>query len=645
MKILQCRHNKLLSCLYLVGAATLISLISTVVATHYLLQITFIPHWYRSQQPYQQAPTFLWGIVGANSEQRQVLQNTYLKYYQQNNSLTVAGEQPSLTPNRICALSELQQGLVQAVDCQLAYIFLVENSLEIDHEETSDVMSLNVDSNLEYSATRKAIRWFQEANVWANKFSRDYIVLIDAHAMVHPIELFEFAFQFLAVPKDTTATSSVSAAVYASPLRPHRIPCTKNGQPCPLRFKDMEEDGLKGGIQIMSSNLAHFLSTHAAASSSSSSSSSLASAVQQFTYSTFPEDKMAREVAFLEFPRPHSVQDPRDFQREWNFWRDYPFEVDYKSASTAQKSRHRQYTQVQQTSQKWNNFYQRHGNTTVALVTGKFGRDSLYKERIKVLEKKIQWNGIRPENIHAYSSFPNWILSDPKWQPHLEFLTNPKKSKRGGGYWFWKAPLLLHHLSSLNDGDFVVYSDADNVDGNLDWTLDLLEEMIATGSSDTSSSPNKASSSCDLAVFQQNFRERSFTKRDAYEYFCRHDNDNDSINPSLDTSNQYYGGWFVMRKTPALVHFLQAWETSLANYDLLNDSPSVLAAEIPEFHHQHREDQSLLSLLLKCTYKEPAKRLIREFRTKPKDYTFWELYSFQLDQAVLGGSGLKKQFT
>jgi hypothetical protein len=40
----------------------------------------------------------------------------------------------------------------------------------------------------------------------------------------------------------------------------------------------------------------------------------------------------------------------------------------------------------------------------------------------------------------------------------LKFLNDPELNDLGAGYWFWKAPLLEHHMNQLEEGDFVVFN-------------------------------------------------------------------------------------------------------------------------------------------------------------------------------------------
>jgi hypothetical protein len=96
-------------------------------------------------------------------------------------------------------------------------------------------------------------------------------------------------------------------------------------------------------------------------------------------------------------------------------------------------------------------------------ISAKFGRDSMFAEQVARYRTQVEATGIfDADRIHTYADFPDWVMKDPRWSNHLMFLDKPKhSSKVGGGYWFWKAVLIGHHLDELNDGDCIVYSDSD----------------------------------------------------------------------------------------------------------------------------------------------------------------------------------------
>jgi hypothetical protein len=241
----------------------------------------------------------------------------------------------------------------------------------------------------------------------------------------------------------------------------------------------------------------------------------------------------------------------------------------------------------------------------IASITAKFGRDAKFAHEVERTKAALLSFGYSPKLIHGYSSFPEVILQDVRWKPHLEFLHNTSLRPKGAGYWFWKAPLLLHHLDLAEEGDFVVYADADLRDHG-SWLTDLVQEMITFNTS--------------LALYQVEYLERKYTKRDVYEYYCHKD-------PSTDQSLQYAGGWLVVRKTPGIMAFVKQWQEGVSNYTLLDDSPSQLP-NIPEFVY-HLHDQSILSTMLKCQYTQIYEQRM-DFDGGNKTLKDWLVHMFQI---------------
>ena len=220
----------------------------------------------------------------------------------------------------------------------------------------------------------------------------------------------------------------------------------------------------------------------------------------------------------------------------------------------------------------------------VRYVLGKFGREPAYfTNEIAQQRSFLVANGFDPGEIAAYDTYPSFIVDDRRWIRHLEFTRNASLPSAGGGYWFFKAPLILNELNTLQNGDFLVWTDADLWD-HIGWLPDLIETMIRG---------NKT-----LALYWQPTLERRWTKRDVYERFCL----DVYPKPEADVTRQYAGNFIVMRKSAELVNFMNDWESAVADYQLLNDSPSV-ARNIGEFR-KHRHDQSLLNAILKCRHRK-----------------------------------------
>lgn len=284
---------------------------------------------------------------------------------------------------------------------------------------------------------------------------------------------------------------------------------------------------------------------------------------------------LAKDIAIdvLVFPRQHARKDVNSYQTFWKklqVWNSFPYRVIY--------------------------------------VTAKFGRPP----PLKNFTHQVAWkhtallsHGWNPDHIFAYDSFPTWIIDDPRWQPHLAHLYNASLSSKGAGYWFWKAPLLLHHLEHISWNDFVIYADVDLRD-HLRWMGNLLQTMVDH-------------STTSLAVYQVDYLERSYNKADAYRSYCP------TQNQSHDTSFQYAGGWLVLRKTMTTMQLIRDWQDGLSNYHLLNDEPSI-QPNIREFRY-HLHDQAILSVLLKCRYNLTRPSVIFQGADTLKE---WKVHLFSI---------------
>eukprot|EP00980_Cylindrotheca_fusiformis_P018741 scaffold6241_cov129-Cylindrotheca_fusiformis.AAC.18 len=221
----------------------------------------------------------------------------------------------------------------------------------------------------------------------------------------------------------------------------------------------------------------------------------------------------------------------------------------------------------------------------ISYITAKFGKASKFRSQVQHARDVLMSLGFADEQIHAYYDFPDFILNDGRWKLHLEFLDDtviPPVRPKGGGYYFWKAPLILHHLKQLNNGDFVVYANIDHKDHNK-WLAKLLKFMHTSNTS--------------LALYETDFLERQYTKRDAYQLYCGSHQD-----PAEDGTLQYGSSFIVVRNAPSVQAFFYEWLEGVAHYILLNDRPSRLE-EVEDFV-QHKNDQSLLSVLLKCGHSQ-----------------------------------------
>lgn len=225
----------------------------------------------------------------------------------------------------------------------------------------------------------------------------------------------------------------------------------------------------------------------------------------------------------------------------------------------------------------------------IVYVTAKFGHNQRFcndiSKRLQQAVGTFPW--LDPENAYAYCEFPeHWRMHAP-YVNHVQFLTDPNhESAVGGGWWFWKAPLILDHLRQLQDGDLLIYADFDQITW---WTAltDLVHLFVENPSIDWALPQWRGGS------------EGAYTKRDVIHAYCGHLNSTEfqeAIN-----SAQWEAGIQIFRKTHRVVKHVEQWQRANENYHAISDDASYLLPNFPSFL-EHRRDQSLLNMLLKCRY-------------------------------------------
>lgn len=244
--------------------------------------------------------------------------------------------------------------------------------------------------------------------------------------------------------------------------------------------------------------------------------------------------------------------------------------------------------------------------TRVTHLTAKFGaQDERYKSAVdRHFEKVIQSGVFQPHEVVSYSTFPYFITENAAWEEHLRFRENPDhESRLGAGFWFWKPVIIHHQLEMMEDGDFLIYSDVDREDF-VSWTALLLETMMERNA--------------DLALEQMSLLENEWTKGDIYDQLCP------ELLPYYDPNTQYSANFVAIRKNAETVAFVSDWMEAAKNYHLISDEKSN-TLKYKDFQ-SNRHDQSLLSMLIRCSYDERGKQ---EFSwTCLGD---WTAYTFRLD--------------
>lgn len=150
--------------------------------------------------------------------------------------------------------------------------------------------------------------------------------------------------------------------------------------------------------------------------------------------------------------------------------------------------------------------------------------------------------------------------------------------QRGAGCWLWKPYLILKTLRTLNEQDWLMYTDSGMhfVRNPWDIILSKSEEIGDKG----------IATFCDMGV------EKNYTKRDTFVLM------NQDEERYTNTKHRL-ASIFVCRKTDFSVRFLEEWLKYASDCRILTDLANTQKLpNYPEFS-SHRHDQSIMSLLCK----------------------------------------------
>lgn len=178
------------------------------------------------------------------------------------------------------------------------------------------------------------------------------------------------------------------------------------------------------------------------------------------------------------------------------------------------------------------------------------------------------------QEFHLFDSFTlltqNHLANDSEFQRHFEFIL---QNKRGFGYWLWKSYIIYKHLSSLKEGDILLYADACTYlnAAAKDKFLDYIE-----------------------IVKKNKDGNLWFEYSNIISHWCKMDT-LIALNGEhlLNEKEVVPGVLFTTANQKNIEFFKKIYQTS-CNYHLIDDSPSV-APNAPEFH-EHRHDQSVFSI-------------------------------------------------
>lgn len=159
----------------------------------------------------------------------------------------------------------------------------------------------------------------------------------------------------------------------------------------------------------------------------------------------------------------------------------------------------------------------------------------------------------------------------------FEFFDKNKKTlnvKRGCGLWLWKPYFIDKTLKSLNENDYLVYSDSGSI---LIKNINILIKEME-------------SKNLNIFVSFSPFYQKEWTRKYVFDFLNL--NNFEYLN-----TLQPVGGFIILKKNIFSKKFIKEWLELCENYDLIRDKTEN---EINlEGFKDHRHDQSLLGIIAK----------------------------------------------
>lgn len=160
---------------------------------------------------------------------------------------------------------------------------------------------------------------------------------------------------------------------------------------------------------------------------------------------------------------------------------------------------------------------------------------------------------------------------------------------RGNGYWLWKPYIIKKTLDNMEEGDYLLYSDAGSC---------LIESIQYF-------TDNMIYENTDVMIFSQNINilEKYWSKMDAI--LLMECNKEEILN-----SSQTIASFIFLKKTFQANNFIEQWLKYSEDERIITDNPNTLGVPNCEDWKENRHDQTVLSLLTKKnkikTFRDPS---------------------------------------
>lgn len=183
-----------------------------------------------------------------------------------------------------------------------------------------------------------------------------------------------------------------------------------------------------------------------------------------------------------------------------------------------------------------------------------------------------------------FDSYKVFTFDDLNINFKREF-SNILSEGRGGGYWIWKSQIISEYLKNIEYDDFLIYMDGGCTIHNSPEAKNRLDEY-----------KNMLSDHDILRFIVNPFTEFEYTNSTTIDYF----KNNYGLVLTEENKVQIMATIIIMKKTQNTINFFNEVDRILHNDpNLFTDYYNTYTPN-PQFK-DHRHDQSVMSLLSKCT--------------------------------------------
>lgn len=166
--------------------------------------------------------------------------------------------------------------------------------------------------------------------------------------------------------------------------------------------------------------------------------------------------------------------------------------------------------------------------------------------------------------------------------------------KRGAGLWLWKPYIILKTLGQMQEGDYLFYCDSGV------YYVDKISRLIDVMEKEKTS----------VMVFELPLLEREWTKKEVFSIMKYSD----------DSHNQICGTYILLKKDEFSVNIINDWLEYMQD-ERCASQKQFTQEKNPEGFIEHREDQSVFSLICRKNNIEPF-RDPSQFGDRPWQYAW-----------------------